>query len=178
MGWSTSLNPDPPTITYSFITYITFISIVYICVHDSHKYSYKLPLLNYYYLYLTSIIYIYIYTYCYIYIPYIYDGFNSFPTRPSPPPPWARAPWALAPRAAPSPPALRRRQARPRRRGRGAAEGMGKMGDEQAMNGGYDYIYIYIWLGMLRYPISIDIFVGYGNMKMVDLAPYNQQQLG
>ena len=67
MGWSTSLNPDPPTITYSFITYIPFISIVYICVHDSHKYSYKLPLLNYYYLYLTSIIYIYIHIVIYIY---------------------------------------------------------------------------------------------------------------
>ena len=56
-------------------------------------------------------------------------------------------------------------------------EGMGKMGCEQAMNGGYDYIYIYlyiyiyVWMGMLGYPLSIDIFVGYGNMKMVDLAP-------
>ena len=72
MGWSTSLNPDPPTITYSFITYIPFISIVYICVHDSHKYSYKLPLLNYYYLYLTSIIYIYIYILLYIYTIYLW----------------------------------------------------------------------------------------------------------
>ena len=80
MGWSTILNLDSPTITYSLITFIPFISIVYLCVHDSHKYSYKLPLLNYYYLYHTSIIYIYIYIifisykllFIYIYIYTIY----------------------------------------------------------------------------------------------------------